>query len=312
MHKIIFFSLFFLLLFSANLAAQTSFWDSKDAYLGQTPPSDTPRIFAQSLLTQNDTFPFDRVAFSNDGKEFYFPSNTTWFSNKNSKIRYLTYDGNKWNGPFILNEHYYAPAFSMDDNTLYFLGGTPDSLHSLVWQSHRTASGWTEPSVYLMKEYGLYDFMPTRSGTCYAGSNTVPGKRRDYTTYDICELKMSRRDTIIRSLGAPINTPGFDGDFYIARDESYMIVSAKETKTFECELDISFRNPDHSWSAPISLGPLINDGIAHRWGEYVTPDGKYLFYSKGHSSQDCHIYWVRFDQLLEKLRKSRNDANAGS
>jgi hypothetical protein len=24
---------------------------------------------------------------------------------------------------------------------------------------------------------------------------------------------------------------------------------------------------DGSWTAPVSLGPLINDGVAHRWGE---------------------------------------------
>ncbi len=52
----------------------------------------------------------------------------------------------------------------------------------------------------------------------------------------------------------------------------------------------------------MSLGPLINDGVAHRWGEYVTPDKTYLFYSRGTSEKDCAIYWVRFDRLLETLR----------
>ncbi|HZX59942.1 MAG TPA: hypothetical protein VFE54_14495, partial [Mucilaginibacter sp.] len=100
-----------------------------------------------------------------------------------------------------------------------------------------------------------------------------------------------------------INTPGFDGDFYVAPDESYMIVSAKEQKDFECELWISFRKLDKTWGAPVSLGPLINNGPAHRWGQYVSPDGKYLFYSTGHSPKDCHVVWVRFDTLLAKLKK---------
>ena len=113
---------------------------------------------------------------------------------------------------------------------------------------------------------------------------------------------MSINDTVVRSLGTPVNTPAFDGDFFVARDESYMIISAKETKDFECELWISFRRPDKSWTSPVSLGPLINDGVAHRWGEYVSPDGKYLFYSRGTSPKDCHVYWVRFDRLLRKLR----------
>src|SRR5215469_13089763 len=47
-----------------------------------------------------------------------------------------------------------------------------------------------------------------------------------------------------KSLGRPLNEPGFNGDLYITPDESYMIVSAKETKTYESELYISFRKPD--------------------------------------------------------------------
>jgi hypothetical protein len=81
-----------------------------------------------------------------------------------------------------------------------------------------------------------------------------------------------------------------------------MIVSAKETKTFESELFISFRKADKTWTVPVSLGPQINNGLAHRWGQYVTPDNKYLFYSYGTSEKDCAIYWVRFDKLLESLR----------
>lgn len=287
---------------AGRLHAQSKFWNSPQAYLGQRPPSDTPQIFALPLLAQRDTFAFDRVAWSDDGKEFYYPSNNSWFDSKNSKIRYFKYDGGKWNGPFILNEHYYAPTFSVDGQTLYLEGGQRDSLFSQVWQSHRTSKGWSKPELYLKEPYGLYDFMPTASGVCYIGSNQHPGKRRDFSDYDICTLKMKSGDTTVTTLGEPVNTPAFDGDFFVARDESYIIISAKETKDFECELWISFRRRENSWTAPVSLGPLINDGVAHRWGEYVSPDGKYLFYSRGTSPKDCHIYWVRFDRLLNQLK----------
>jgi hypothetical protein len=51
---------------------------------------------------------------------------------------------------------------------------------------------------------------------------------------------------------------------------------------------------------------LINNVLAHRWGQYVTADNKYLFYSHGTSEKDCAIYWVRFDKLLESLRSKRS------
>jgi len=285
-----------------HVTAQSGFLESKDAYLGQKPPGDHPEVFAESMLMKNDTFPMDRVAFSLDGKEFYYTSSNTWFNSKPTKIRYFKYENSKWNGPFVLNEHYYTPTFSVGGDTLYFEGGQQDGKHFIVWQSTRKPDGgWTGPSVHLAVTYALYDFMPTASGTCYAGSR-VPGdtSRKDM---DICEIKMSSTDTTIRSLGEPINTNGFDGDFFVAKDESYMIVSTKETKDFECELWLSFHKTDGSWSPLVSLGPEINNGIAHRWGQYVSSDGKYLFYSTGHSPKDCRIVWVRFDGLLAKLKK---------
>jgi hypothetical protein len=298
--------LFAIILASITIAhGQGKFWNSPQAYLGQQPPGDTPQIFALKLLTQKDTFSFDRVAFSDDGMEFYYPTNTTWFDGKNSKIRYFKFEQDSWKGPFILNEHYYAPTFSIDGRSLYLEGGQPDSLHAHIWRSDRTTNGgWTEPALFLQTDFGLYDLMPTNSGTFYIGSNGRQGSRRNYSTYDFCTLNISTNDTIVKSLGSPVNTPGFDGDFFVARDESYMIVSAKEKKDFECELWITFRRPDRTWTAPVSLGPLINNRDAHRWGEYVTPDGKYLFYSTGTSPADCHVYWVRFDLLLAKLKKA--------
>jgi hypothetical protein len=300
--RITYFLLF--LVYGISVQAQSNFWKSPDAYLGEKPPSDTPQIFALNLLMLKDTFAFDRVAFSEDGKEFYYPSSNTWFNAKATKIRYFKFEGGKWDGPFVLNEHFYAPTFSIDGQALYLEGKSEDTLHSVIFQQKRTAEGgWTSPSVFMKAGFGLYDFMPTKSGVYYVGSNAHQGNRRDYSTYDICELRMSATDTVVRSLGPAINTPGFDGDFYVARDESYMIVSAKETKDFECELWISFRRKDKSWTPVVSLGPLINNGVAHRWGQYVSPDGKYLFYSTGTSPANCHIVWVRFDKLLEKLRR---------
>jgi len=171
-----------------------------------------------------------------------------------------------------------------------------------VSQMHRTDTGWSAPETFIKRNYGLYDFMPTRSGNMYAASN-IKGSISDYSIYDICLIPASGEDTVAQTLGPPLNTPGFDGDFFVAADESFMVISANETKDYECELHISFRKADKTWTKPVSLGPLINDGVAHRWGEYVTPDNKFLFYSKGTSEKDCHIYWVRFDKLLEELRE---------
>ncbi|NVM65620.1 hypothetical protein FHW88_003924 [Mucilaginibacter sp. SG538B] len=288
--------------FYSCVSAQSNFFNSKDAYLGQQRPNDTPRVFAQHMLVPDSGIAMGRSAFSANGKEFYYGNSIHWFNAKGNKIRYFKYDDNRWQGPFVLNYDYSTPTFSVDGRSMYF-AGKGDGKHSYVWISHRNKDGWTDPYVFLKKGYGLYNFMPTNSGTFYVGSNGDKGNVRDYSTYDFCTLTISKTDTVIKSLGPVINTPAFDGDFYVASDESYMIISYKEKPDYECELGITFRKPDHSWTAPLNLGPLINDGDAHRWGEYVTPDGKYLIYTKGTSEKDCCLYWVRFDTLKAKLKK---------
>ncbi len=288
--------------FGPPLHAQGSFWDSPDAYLGQVPPSNTPKIFVPGLLADSGTFVMGRVAFSHDGKEFYYTQNDSWESGAHAKLKMMRYADHRWGKPAIVAEQFLSPTLSMDGDTLFMRKG---GMHN-VWESRRTGDGWSAPTSFLEKPFGVYDFMPTLSGNAYVGSDPDPEDVKNRSTYVFSLLTISDGNVSVKSLGRPLNEPGFNGDLYIAPDESYMIVSAKETKTYESELYISFRNPDLTWTVPASLGPLINNGLAHRWGQYVTPDGKYLFYSYGTSEKDCAIYWVRFDKLLESLRPKRS------
>lgn len=297
------FSLFALLIYFLQANAQQSFFATSAAYLGQTPPGDTPRVFAASMLVPDSGIAMDRCAFSPDGKAFYYVRAMHWFNSAGGGVWVFRYDGKAWKGPEPLFRGYYAPTFSMDGRSLYLAGGKGDGKHSIVWVAHQRDTGWSEPGVYLAKDYGLYDFMPTMSGACYVGSNAHQGDWKNFQTYDFCKMVWGATDTTIKSLGAAVNTAGFDGDFYVSPDESFMIVSYHEKPDYECELGITFHQKGGGWTKPIGLGPLVNDGNAHRWGQYVSPDGKYLFYSKGTSEKDCHLYWVRFDKLKAQLQR---------
>lgn len=297
--------IFVLLCAFDTVRAQKDFWLSPNAYLGQKPPGDTPVPFAPDLLKDTDgAFALDRTAFSPDGKSFYYCTNKAWFKDSASNIKTYSWKNGKWEGPVILNEHYYAPTLSPDGNILFFMGG---GAFGGVSRSLKTSTGWSHPELYLHHAYELYDYIPVTSGIAYAGSSGLFGKPHVWNTFDICKYRIAGKDTSITSLGIPLNTPGFDGDFFISADESFIIISAKEQPDFECELYISYHKKDGSWTNPKSLGPLINNGMAHRWGEYVPPGNKYLFFSYGHNEKDCGIYWVRFDNLLAKLRHTNFD-----
>jgi len=288
----------FALCLGTQLNAQGAFWNSRDAYLGQPRPSDTPQPFAPGLLADPGTFIMGRVAFSSDGKEFYFTQNDSWESAKDAKLKTIRYADHQWSKPAIVAEEFISPTLALDGKALFMRHGNMTN----VWKANRWGDGWSTPEAFIDRKIGVYDYMPTLSGNAYVGSEPSPEDVKNGITYAFSVLSMNGNDIAIKSLGQPINEPGFNGDLYIAPDESYMIVSADETKTYESELFISFRKADKTWTKPVSLGPRINDGLAHRWGQYVSPDGKYLFYSHGTSEKDCAIYWVRFDRLLKSLR----------
>jgi len=284
--------------FQPVLQAQDKFWENNQAYLGQVPPEEEPKIFANQLLKDSGIV-LGKVCFAKNGRAFYYSYAAHWFDDSQSGTKEIRFDGKKWLKPVVIAERITNPAFSPDYKKLY-LGGS----NGQVWVMNRKSNGWFKPGIWMEKSYGLYNFQATNSGTFYTGSNGTQGSKKDWSTYDFCKMTITNKDTVISSLGTVLNTPGFDGDFFIAPDESYIIISTKETKNFESELWISFRKKNKTWTAPQSLGDKINDGLAHRFGQYVSPDGKYLFYTRGTSESDCAIYWVRFDRLFSKLRST--------
>jgi len=289
---------------TSALHAQASFWDTPEAYLGQTPPTDAPKIFEPEPRTADGMFVMGRVAFSKDGTEFYYAMNDSWESGQHAQMKMMRYANHQWRKPVVLNHGFLSPTLSLDGQTLYMRPVAVKNSMQKVWKSTRTPGGWSDPSPFLEEPYGVYDFMPVASGNAYVGSDPSPDDSKDGITYAFSLLTISSGTPSVKSLGRPINEPGFNGDLYVAPDESYMIVSANETKTYQSELYISLHKPDSTWTAPVSLGPQINDGLAHRWGQFVTPNGKYLFYSHGTSEKDCAIYWVRFDKLLAAIAPS--------
>jgi hypothetical protein len=80
-----------------------------------------------------------------------------------------------------------------------------------------------------------------------------------------------------------------ENSVYAAPDESYLIIEAtKDAAT--CELFVSFKLKDHSWSERKKL-PIT-------WGRlpHVSPDGKYLSFMTREG-----IYWVSA-KIIEELR----------
>jgi hypothetical protein len=264
-------------------------------YLDQAFPEETPRAFR--LGTHEGYFAGDRIAISADGKELYYTEVTSSWSDYN--IRYYKYSDQKWNGPFDLFPGFLGPALSVDGKTMFF---EKYNDARTCWHSKRIGTGWSTPALCTevpdpTDKHYLQDVV---TGRVYASSR---GALNGIGQMDISTYSKADAHVAYRSLGTPLNTPGNEGDFYVARDEAFIVFgSPHRGGAGGGDLFISFRERDGSWSDPKNLGATINTP-GFEFGPYVTDDKRYLFYSRSSNFTRVDVYWIRFDRLPETLRK---------
>jgi hypothetical protein len=235
------------------------------------------------------SFAAERITISNDNKEIYYSEVHDYYPTSGDTIRYYKYAGNHWTGPFDLFQDYLAPALSPGSDTLYFQN------NSTVYESFyavRNGASWGTPHQLLTGLNSAHYLQKTDSGNLYISSIPVGGVGASYW----CSLTINGADTIAVSLGLPVNSAGDNLDFFMARDESFMILAKNGLK-------ISYPNPNGTWTNPKSLGAQINFGLG-AWGPFVSADHKYLFYTTGTNPNysDTYVYWVRVDSLIDSLR----------
>jgi len=263
-------------------------------YLGATAPSAIPQVLPISV--RDGWFATDRLAITTDGQEIYFSEAVDWNDPSQYRIRMYRFENFRWEGPLDLFEGFIAPALSPDGKTLYLQ--TKQDGVVFTWRSRRTEQGWAQPEAWA-PDLPVSGLTEVRSGRFYG----VTTSEDSVGWGDLCVLDPST-DNTFHSLGRPVCTSSEENDFFVAPDESYVVFATYGTARVEHPSDImiSFQRPNHTWTEPVSVGPLINDSAETRWGPSVSPDGKYLFYATGYTASTGHILWVRFDAIREILR----------
>jgi hypothetical protein len=262
-------------------------------YLGQTPPGNTPVVF--TLPTSSGLRPVERLAISTDGTEIYFGELDTYPPTaQNTKC--MKYINDRWQGPFDVFAGYAAPRLTVNDSTMYIQSNIGD--FSMTSVSHRTAGGWSPPVRLLATAQQTHYFQTTSSGNSYLSSNlpATPSQR------DICRLVVNGTDSLIVGLGKPINTAVEENDLFVADDESYLLFSRNTSPAGDMYLSI--RRPDGRWTNPKRLPEPINrPGNYWDYGQFVSKDGKYLFFTSGGAMMSSYFtYWVRIDNLIDSMR----------
>ena len=272
-------------LFLSTCFAQSIPTDS--LYLAQSRPGNTPVIF--QLQFSSGLRPVERISITSDGKEIYYGELDGWPA-ATQRIKCYKYLSNKWEGPFVVFEGFVAPALSINDSIIYM----QKDMNGLgcTYYSTRNSTGWDTPIRLLSSNLQSHYFRETQLKNYYLASN--PGGNSD-----ICRLVIHNSDTIIQSLGKPINTTATENDFFIARDESF-IIFFRLSSPFD--LFISYHKSDGNWTNPKSLGPNINTPN-YECCPYVTSDNKYLFFTRGGAAMPSYYtYWVKVDNIIDSLR----------
>ena len=306
----------FLLLITAALvlpshAMATPLYDNwpdvAGPYVGQEPPGMTAEMFAPGFIS-TDRSEINSV-FAPDRDEFYF---TTWTIETGTKIMVTSQIDGRWSRPVVASFSNHNsdvdPAFSHDGKRVFFSTRRPRPGEAMtredgfdLWFADRTEQGWAAeqylgPLVNSGKSQ-VYS-TATRDGTLYFQAIREEG-------YGKADIYRSRLINGVyqtpENLGPVINSENYEGDVFIAHDESYLIVSiyGRKDGLGGGDLYISFRGPGDSWSTLRNMGSAINSD-KRDFCPMVSPDGKYFFFSSKREGEG-DIFWVDA-KLIETLR----------
>ncbi len=281
--------------------------DVSGPYLGQKLPGMKAEVFAPDIFS-TDISEINSV-FAPNRDEFYF---TTWTRKTGTIILVTSQVDGRWTAPkaapFSNHPSDVDVAVSYDGTRVFF--GTrrprPGEAETRkdgfdIWYADRTESGWGEEH-YLgpVVNSGKSQVYPTVTldGTLYFQAVREDG----YGKADIYRSRLiDGAYQTPENLGPVVNSENYEGDVFVSRDESYLIVSiyGRNDGLGEGDLYVSFRNPDSSWSQLKNMGPAINSD-KRDFCPMVTPDGKYLFFSSRRLGVG-DIFWVDAG-VIEALR----------
>ncbi|MCF8235587.1 MAG: hypothetical protein K9H13_12920 [Bacteroidales bacterium] len=290
------FLLFVLILLPFLIQAQkpNEYPDLKGDYLGQSLPGDTPEVFAPGIISVDSTIEHGSPTFSPDGTTVFWQSNLR-HPDKETEIFLWTMhrEDSLWSAPEI-SPYGGMPAYSPDGNQLFFLPLDTEKEKGLYYAT-RQGEKWSEPiSMNLIARFPelkyLYGPSLTTNGTLYFFAHVEgSGTMNDFGIYrsefvDGAYAKPELLPSVINAEGALNWTP------FISPDESYLLFSSNRSNNQQ-DIYISHRQSDGSWMDPINLGTRINTDRGERF-PYVSPDGKYLFFTRWVDQENEDIMWV--------------------
>ena len=278
-------SFLFCLIVASCAKSQDASWQ----YLFENPPGDIPQIFGKGVVSVDEKNSHALV-FSPDGRTIIFSR----YPDKTSYI--MTYENGKWSEPVESFFFGKEVSFSKDGNKIFYY------TDSDIYFVERKGADWSEP----VKMGNNINTAEAEYYPCIVNDSSIYFSRAgDWKTGRIMYSKfIDGNYAKAVDLRLPINNGGAL-HAWISPDEKYMLFNSPRTGSFtQNDIWVSFKKNDGTWTNPKNAGEIINSGADAILCPTVSPDGKYLFFTKlNFSTKACYIYWVSTKFLHELMER---------
>jgi hypothetical protein len=246
-------------------------------------PDSIPKIFAKGLISIEDRYEYG-LAISKDYQELFFtaerPGNGLMVMRKQN-------DGN-WTTPKMANlrgnnSWEYEAFYNSNGQRLYFTSDINDT--SRLWFSEKVNAKWTMPRILdsPVNDTPVFWATFTKDNTMYYTNLAV------FRIYK--SILINDKYEKIQDLGLPFGIHPF-----VSEDENFILFNGNG------DIYITFKKDANSWSEPISLGNQINTLEFQESCPSLSPDKKYIFFSRYNDlNKKSDIYWVS-SGIIDKIR----------
>jgi hypothetical protein len=257
-------------------------------YLNEPTPGKMPVLFGAGTVSVNGENTH-ALSFSRDGRMLIYSR----YPERKSYI--MSFGDSLWSKPVEAFFEGKEVCFSPYGNRIYYYKDPGD-----ICYNAKTEEGWG-PSISLDSAINTSDmeYYPsvTYDGTLFfsRGMNWSDSK----IMYAV--LNNGYYSSPI-DVGLPVNNGGALHAF-VAPDKSYMIFNSPRKGSYtKLDLWITFRTADGLWSDPQNLGKSINSDADAILCPTITPDGKYMFFTRlTFSTNTGNVYWVS-TEFIDSLR----------
>lgn len=253
-------------------------------YLGQTPPGLIPEDFAPGIISTNEYE--GNVSFSPDLDEMYFAAKK---KGENWSVYFSRLENKKWTnlkkanftkGESSAESH---PFMSPSGKRMYFVDDNDKILYV-----NRFEDSWGD---------AIQLDLPINDDVVF---NPIEAKNGDLYYFNMSKFKLyyapnkNGEFPEVREVEIEFGVHGC-----ISPSQDFLVVDARN-KNNDNDLYVYFKKQDGTWTKPFDLGNEVNSDF-HDSGPQITPDGKYLFFSRSNEDGLSSIYWVS-TEVIHRLK----------